>query len=77
MSNYLLYNTADGKTIFIGYIHFIGPIQTLEDGLNEYKIFFQDKSHISVVHADEAILIKDRRKLELAWEKILMRTFRK
>lgn len=71
MPGLIIYTTIDGKTISVRDIFYIDAISDAENGLNQYKIVQQNGDAITVAHENKEALKKDRRKLELTWEKCL------
>jgi hypothetical protein len=70
---FILYTTADDKIIPLRDIKYIDAIKSLDDGTMQYKVFQKAGDFITVTHTDAEVLAKDRRKLELTWEKYLKR----
>jgi hypothetical protein len=64
------YTTVDGKIIGLSVISYIDALVSVADGgLNYYRVVQQNDSVIIVEHKDELLLKKDRRRLELKWDK--------
>jgi hypothetical protein len=64
------YTTVDGKIIGLPEISYIDALVSVADnGLNYYRVVQQNDSVIIVEHEDETLLKKDRRRIELKWDK--------
>jgi hypothetical protein len=64
------YTTVDGKIIGLPAISYIDALVSVADnGLKYYRVVQQNDSVVIVEHEDEILLKKDRRRLELKWDK--------
>ena len=64
------YTTVDGKIIALPDISYIDAlVSDADNGLKYYRVVQQNDSVVIVQHEDEILLKKDRRRLELKWDK--------
>jgi hypothetical protein len=64
------YTTVDGKIIALPDISYIDVlVSDTENGLKYYRVVQNNDSVVKVQHQDEILLKKDRRRLELKWDK--------